>query len=130
MQASTFPRQHQRQQEGPREDLLYFQNLARGVEQELQATFHPFRTPGWQIPYRTPGWQSQETQDTRLAESGHQVGRDGTPGRQRPDTRAGIFKKSMGARHRGGIGFLYRPARLHRLAEFIPWNQCRGPINI
>jgi hypothetical protein len=35
----------------------------------------------------------------------------------------------MGARHRGGIGFSYRPARLHRLAEFIPWNQCRGPIN-
>jgi hypothetical protein len=32
-------------------------------------------------------------------------------------TRAGIFKKSMGARHRGGIGFSYRPARLHRLAE-------------
>ncbi len=51
--------------------------------------------------------------------------------------RAGIFKKSMGARHRGGIGlsyrpagFSYRPARLHRLAEFIPWNQFRGPINI
>ncbi len=45
-------------------------------------------------------------------------------------SRAGIFKKSMGARHRGGIGFSYRPARLHRLAEFIPWNQCQGPINI
>jgi hypothetical protein len=44
--------------------------------------------------------------------------------------RAGIFKKSMGTRHRGGIGFSYRPARLYRLAEFIPWNQCRGPINI
>ncbi len=44
--------------------------------------------------------------------------------------RAGIFKKSMGARHRGGIGFSYRPVRLHRPAEFIPWNQCRGPINI
>ncbi len=43
---------------------------------------------------------------------------------------AGIFKKSMGARHRGGIGFSYRPARLHRLAEFIPWNQFRGPIDI
>ncbi len=48
----------------------------------------------------------------------------------RGTTRAGIFTKSMGARHRGGIGFSYRPARLHRLAEFIPWNQCRGPINI
>jgi hypothetical protein len=44
--------------------------------------------------------------------------------------RAGIFKKSMGAKHRGGIGFSYRPARLHRLAEFIPWHQFRGPINI
>jgi hypothetical protein len=45
-------------------------------------------------------------------------------------TRAGIFKKSMGARNREGIGLSYRPARLHRLAEFIPWNQIRGPINI
>ncbi len=45
-------------------------------------------------------------------------------------SRAGIFKKSMGARNRGGIGLSYRPARLHRLAEFIPWNQFRGPINI
>ncbi len=34
--------------------------------------------------------------------------------------RAGIFKESMGAWHRGGIGLSYRPARLHRLAEFIP----------
>jgi hypothetical protein len=32
--------------------------------------------------------------------------------------RAGIFKKSMGARNRGGIGLSYRPARLHRLGEF------------
>jgi hypothetical protein len=44
--------------------------------------------------------------------------------------RAGIFKKSMEARNRGGIGLSYRPARLHRLEEFIPWNQFRGPINI
>jgi hypothetical protein len=36
--------------------------------------------------------------------------------------RAGIFEESIGARNRGGIGLLYRPARLHRLAEFIPWN--------
>jgi hypothetical protein len=43
---------------------------------------------------------------------------------------AGIFKKSMGARHRVGIGLLYRPARLHRLAEFIPWNRFRGPIHV
>jgi hypothetical protein len=45
-----------------------------------------------------------------------------------PALRAEIFKKSMGARHRGGIGFSYWPARLHRLAEFIPWLQFRGPI--
>jgi hypothetical protein len=31
---------------------------------------------------------------------------------------AGIFKHSMGARNRVGIGLSYRPARLHRLAEF------------
>ncbi len=42
----------------------------------------------------------------------------------------GIFKKSMGARHRVGIGLLYRPARVHRLAEFIPWNRFRGPIHV
>ncbi len=44
--------------------------------------------------------------------------------------RARIFKKSMGARHRVGIGLLYRPARLHRLAEFIPWNRLLGSINV
>jgi hypothetical protein len=43
---------------------------------------------------------------------------------------AGIFKQSMGARNRVGIGLSYRPARLHTLAELIPWNQFRGPINI
>ncbi len=36
--------------------------------------------------------------------------------------RAGIFKQSMGARNQVGIGLSYRPARLHRLVEFIPWN--------
>ncbi len=38
-----------------------------------------------------------------------------------PATRAGIFKQSMGARNRVGIGLSYRPAGLHRLAEFNPW---------
>jgi hypothetical protein len=51
-------------------------------------------------------------------------------GRHVKGIRAGIFKKSMGARHRGGIGFSYRPAMLHRLEEFIPWNQFWGPMNI
>jgi hypothetical protein len=36
----------------------------------------------------------------------------------------------MGARQRVGIGFSYRPARLRRLADFIPWNQFLGSINI
>jgi hypothetical protein len=34
-------------------------------------------------------------------------------------SRAGIFKKSKGARNRVGIGLSYRPAKLHRLAEFF-----------
>jgi hypothetical protein len=38
-------------------------------------------------------------------------------------SRAGIFKKSMGARHRVGIGLSYRSARLHRLAELMPWHR-------
>jgi hypothetical protein len=29
----------------------------------------------------------------------------------------------MGARNRVGIGLSYPAARLHRLAEFIPWNR-------
>ncbi len=45
-------------------------------------------------------------------------------------SRAGIFKKSMGARNRGGIVLSYRPAMLHRPAELIPLNQFRGPINV
>ncbi len=44
--------------------------------------------------------------------------------------RAGIFKESMGARNRGGIGLSYRPARPHRLEEFIPWNRFLGYINV
>jgi hypothetical protein len=44
---------------------------------------------------------------------------DGGTGRAFRSSRAGIFKKSMGTRNRGGIGLSYRPARLHRLAEFI-----------
>jgi hypothetical protein len=32
----------------------------------------------------------------------------------------GIFRQSIGARNRVGIGLSHRPARLHRLAESIP----------
>ncbi len=41
---------------------------------------------------------------------------------------AGIFEQSMGARNQVGIGFSYRPARLHRLAESIPGNRFMGSI--
>ncbi len=44
--------------------------------------------------------------------------------------RAGIFKKSMAARHRVGIGLSYRPVRLNRLAELMPWNRFMGSINV
>jgi hypothetical protein len=44
--------------------------------------------------------------------------------------RAGIFKESMGVRNQGGIGLSYRDVRLHRLAEFIPWNRFLGSINV
>jgi hypothetical protein len=46
------------------------------------------------------------------------------------ELRAGIFKQSMGARNRGGIGLSYRPPELHRLAEFIPWNRFQDSINV
>jgi hypothetical protein len=36
----------------------------------------------------------------------------------------------MGARHRVGIGLSYRPARLYRLAELMPWNRFLGSINV
>jgi hypothetical protein len=39
---------------------------------------------------------------------------------------AGIFKQSMGTSNRVGIGLSYRPARLHRQAESIPWNRFLG----
>ncbi len=49
----------------------------------------------------------------------------------RPSLRAGIFNNlHMWARNRGGIGLSYRPARLHRMAEFIPWNRFPGSLNV
>jgi hypothetical protein len=36
----------------------------------------------------------------------------------------------MGARNQVGIGLSYRPAKLHRLAEFIPWNRFLGSMNV
>ncbi len=43
---------------------------------------------------------------------------------------ASIFKQSMGARNRGGIGLSYRPARLHSLAELVPWNRFLGSLKV
>jgi hypothetical protein len=34
----------------------------------------------------------------------------------------------MEARNLAGMGLSYRPARLHRLAESIPWNRFLGSI--
>ncbi len=36
---------------------------------------------------------------------------------------AGILEQSMEARNQVGIGLSYRPSRLNRLAESIPWNR-------
>jgi hypothetical protein len=35
-----------------------------------------------------------------------------------------------GARNRAGIGLSYRPTRLHRLAEFVPWNRFLGSLEV
>ena len=43
---------------------------------------------------------------------------------------AGILEQSMGARNREGIGLLYRPARLHRMAESIPWHWFLGSLKV
>jgi hypothetical protein len=47
-----------------------------------------------------------------------------------PEAGAGIFEQSMGARNQVGIGFSYLPARLHRLAESLPWNRFLGFIEV
>jgi hypothetical protein len=43
---------------------------------------------------------------------------------------AGIFKQSMRARNLVGIGLSFRPARLHRLAELVPWNRFLGSLKV
>ncbi len=47
-----------------------------------------------------------------------------------PLSSAGIFKQSIGVMNQVGIGLSYRPARLHRLAELIPWNWFLGSLNV
>jgi hypothetical protein len=41
-----------------------------------------------------------------------------------------ISKQSMGARNRVGIGLSYRPAKLHSLAELVPWNRFLGSLKV
>jgi hypothetical protein len=41
-----------------------------------------------------------------------------------------IFKQCMEARNRVGIGLSYRPARLHSLAELVPWNRFLGSLKL
>jgi hypothetical protein len=36
----------------------------------------------------------------------------------------------MGTRNRVGIGLSYRPARLHRMAESIPWFRFMGSLDV
>ncbi len=45
------------------------------------------------------------------------------------ETSAGNVQQSLGARNRVGIG-LYWPARLHSLAELVPWNQFLGSLKV
>ncbi len=39
-------------------------------------------------------------------------------------------KQYMGARNRVGLGLLCRPARLHSLAELVPWNRILGLLKV
>ncbi len=41
-----------------------------------------------------------------------------------------FLNKSMGTRNREGIGLSYRPGRLHRLVELIPWNRFLGSLKV
>jgi hypothetical protein len=43
---------------------------------------------------------------------------------------AGLFEQSVGARNQEGIGLTYWLARLHRLAELIPWNRFLGSLKV
>jgi hypothetical protein len=39
-----------------------------------------------------------------------------------------VLNNLWGARSQVGIGLLYRPARLHGLVEFVPWNRILGSL--
>ncbi len=56
--------------------------------------------------------------------------RNKTVGCSSATTCAGILEQSIGARNRVGIMLSYRPARLHRLTESIPWNRFLGFLKV
>jgi hypothetical protein len=43
---------------------------------------------------------------------------------------AGILKQFIEVRNRVGIGLSYWPARLHSLAELVPWNRFWGSLKV
>ncbi len=49
---------------------------------------------------------------------------------QYPQSCAGILKQSMETRNRVEIALSYRPARLHSLAELVPWNRFSGSLKV
>jgi hypothetical protein len=59
---------------------------------------------------------------------GHQ--RDWKLERRRPRSVLKFLNNLWESRNRVGIGLSYRPARLHRLAELMPWNRFLVSINV
>jgi hypothetical protein len=49
---------------------------------------------------------------------------------RRESISAGIFKQSLRARNRVGIGLSYRPARLNMLAQLNAWNRFLGSLKV
>jgi hypothetical protein len=67
-------------------------------------------------------WKNDREENDELRKGSER--RDGIDGRDC----AGTLEQSLMARNRIGLGLSYRPARLHRLAESIPWNRFLGTI--
>ncbi len=97
----------------------------RSIEEEAQTWPLKFHLVGTlYVREKVPTW-SDQARLSRVGTASISI----LPARTRlHSTWAGIFKKSIRARHRVGIGSSYRPARLHRLAELMPWNQFLGSM--
>ncbi len=77
-----------------------------------------------------PGWESIPGLLKRSTNTGSDYSHKESTFRPEPPALSWNFKKIYGARNQVGRGLSYRPARLHRLAEFIPWNRFLGSINV